>query len=157
MIYYSYIGWSCRWARICPVTRKVAFGPTTSKMETSMPSLPSVLPVLSNRRITTAASSSTSFQDCHQLRQSRNPLATMAAASRLRRRRCRSEGPCSRSRAAAEEGPTGVISVKGVKISSRSLYLDMQATTPVDPCVLGAMLSLASSTSASSLPPCHSP
>ncbi|XP_037497941.1 cysteine desulfurase, mitochondrial [Jatropha curcas] len=34
----------------------------------------------------------------------------------------------------------GVITVKGVKISARPLYLDMQATSPVDPRVLDAML-----------------
>ena len=32
------------------------------------------------------------------------------------------------------------ISMKGVKISGRPLYLDMQATSPVDPRVLDAML-----------------
>ncbi|KAF2283826.1 hypothetical protein GH714_016278 [Hevea brasiliensis] len=34
----------------------------------------------------------------------------------------------------------GVVTVKGVKISARPLYLDMQATSPVDPRVLDAML-----------------
>ncbi|XP_073296357.1 cysteine desulfurase, mitochondrial-like [Primulina huaijiensis] len=38
-----------------------------------------------------------------------------------------------------EEESTG-ISMKGVKISGRPLYLDMQATSPVDPRVLDAML-----------------
>ncbi|KAK3030436.1 hypothetical protein RJ639_039193 [Escallonia herrerae] len=38
-----------------------------------------------------------------------------------------------------QEEPTG-ISIKGVKISGRPLYLDMQATSPVDPRVLDAML-----------------
>ncbi|PPS01485.1 hypothetical protein GOBAR_AA19177 [Gossypium barbadense] len=37
------------------------------------------------------------------------------------------------------EYPTG-ITMKGVKISGRPLYLDMQATTPVDPRVLDSML-----------------
>ncbi|MFQ6662832.1 hypothetical protein Gotur_030552 [Gossypium turneri] len=37
------------------------------------------------------------------------------------------------------EDPTG-INMKGVKISGRPLYLDMQATTPVDPRVLDSML-----------------
>ncbi|KAL8125061.1 cysteine desulfurase, mitochondrial [Apium graveolens] len=37
------------------------------------------------------------------------------------------------------EDPSG-ITVKGVKISGRPLYLDMQATSPVDPRVLDAML-----------------
>ncbi|KAB2083426.1 hypothetical protein ERO13_A05G255700v2 [Gossypium hirsutum] len=37
------------------------------------------------------------------------------------------------------EDPTG-ITMKGVKISGRPLYLDMQATTPVDPRVLDSML-----------------
>ncbi|KAE8701156.1 Cysteine desulfurase [Hibiscus syriacus] len=37
------------------------------------------------------------------------------------------------------EEPTG-INMKGVKISGRPLYLDMQATTPVDPRVLDSML-----------------
>ncbi|CAI0430630.1 unnamed protein product [Linum tenue] len=38
------------------------------------------------------------------------------------------------------EDPTGEIRMKGVKISARPLYLDMQATSPVDPRVLDAML-----------------
>lgn len=38
-----------------------------------------------------------------------------------------------------EEGTTG-ITMKGVKISGRPLYLDMQATSPIDPRVLDAML-----------------
>ncbi|XVE82985.1 hypothetical protein DITRI_Ditri16bG0049900 [Diplodiscus trichospermus] len=37
------------------------------------------------------------------------------------------------------EDPTG-ITMKGVKIAGRPLYLDMQATSPVDPRVLDAML-----------------
>ncbi|KAJ0963327.1 hypothetical protein J5N97_028449 [Dioscorea zingiberensis] len=35
---------------------------------------------------------------------------------------------------------SGIVSMKGVKISGRPLYLDMQATSPVDPRVLDAML-----------------
>ncbi|PIN11594.1 Cysteine desulfurase NFS1 [Handroanthus impetiginosus] len=38
------------------------------------------------------------------------------------------------------EDDTNGISMKGVKISGRPLYLDMQATSPVDPRVLDAML-----------------
>ncbi|XP_006842185.2 cysteine desulfurase, mitochondrial isoform X1 [Amborella trichopoda] len=45
----------------------------------------------------------------------------------------------STSTAYNEEEP-GAISMKGVKISGRPLYLDMQATSPVDPRVLDAML-----------------
>lgn len=40
----------------------------------------------------------------------------------------------------AETEDDGVIKVKGVRISGRPLYLDMQATSPVDPRVLDAML-----------------
>ncbi|KAK9105239.1 hypothetical protein Scep_022083 [Stephania cephalantha] len=39
-----------------------------------------------------------------------------------------------------DDDPSDAITMKGVKISARPLYLDMQATSPVDPRVLDAML-----------------
>ncbi|KAF5769602.1 putative sulfurtransferase [Helianthus annuus] len=49
--------------------------------------------------------------------------------------------PLSTAAAAAEPYDTSPgISMKGVKISGRPLYLDMQTTSPVDPRVLDAML-----------------
>ncbi|KAK9090872.1 hypothetical protein Sjap_024049 [Stephania japonica] len=39
-----------------------------------------------------------------------------------------------------DDEPSEAITMKGVKISGRPLYLDMQATSPVDPRVLDAML-----------------
>ncbi|RWR89205.1 cysteine desulfurase, mitochondrial [Cinnamomum micranthum f. kanehirae] len=39
-----------------------------------------------------------------------------------------------------DDDDTNTISIKGVKISGRPLYLDMQATSPVDPRVLDSML-----------------
>ncbi|XP_058087898.1 cysteine desulfurase, mitochondrial [Magnolia sinica] len=50
--------------------------------------------------------------------------------------------PLSTAAAAAKLPPddSDVISMKGVKISGRPLYLDMQATSPVDPRVLDSML-----------------
>ncbi|KAE8647530.1 hypothetical protein Csa_002991 [Cucumis sativus] len=79
-------------------------------------------------------------------------MASKILASTLRRTLSNSSSPISRFRpistaAAAvaaspsepHEDETG-ISMKGVKISGRPLYLDMQATSPVDPRVLDAML-----------------
>ncbi|KAL6222754.1 hypothetical protein ACLB2K_006145 [Fragaria x ananassa] len=47
--------------------------------------------------------------------------------------------PLSTAAAEVYDDPAGV-SMKGVKISGRPLYLDMQATSPVDPRVVDAML-----------------
>ncbi|XP_055811214.1 cysteine desulfurase, mitochondrial-like [Solanum dulcamara] len=63
----------------------------------------------------------------------------------LRRTTChgtRRLRPFSTAAAAVEEQDTtgGGITMKGVKISGRPLYLDMQATSPMDPRVLDAML-----------------
>ncbi|KAL0450120.1 UNVERIFIED_CONTAM: Cysteine desulfurase, mitochondrial [Sesamum latifolium] len=77
-------------------------------------------------------------------------MAAKLLANAIRRNIGKSTGPSFRLRrfstAAAvaaveplEEESSG-ISMKGVKISGRPLYLDMQATSPVDPRVLDAML-----------------
>ncbi|KAL0343445.1 UNVERIFIED_CONTAM: Cysteine desulfurase, mitochondrial [Sesamum angustifolium] len=77
-------------------------------------------------------------------------MASKFLATAIRRNIGKSSGACFRlcrfSTASAvaaveplEEESSG-ISMKGVKISGRPLYLDMQATSPVDPRVLDAML-----------------
>ncbi|KAL8476851.1 hypothetical protein ACS0TY_029231 [Phlomoides rotata] len=75
-------------------------------------------------------------------------MASKHVANAIRRHLCKStiagRLPRHFSTAAAAVEPleeeSGGISVKGVKISGRPLYLDMQATSPVDPRVLDAML-----------------
>uniref|UniRef100_A0A2P2KQY5 cysteine desulfurase n=1 Tax=Rhizophora mucronata TaxID=61149 RepID=A0A2P2KQY5_RHIMU len=73
-------------------------------------------------------------------------LAASAAGQTLTKATARSCGArCLSTTAAATvaehyEEPAGEITVKGVKIGARPLYLDMQATSPVDPRVLDAML-----------------
>ncbi|CAI0430628.1 unnamed protein product [Linum tenue] len=74
-------------------------------------------------------------------------MASKLLASNLRRTlaKATASAPALRgfsTSAAAKpyEDPTGEIRMKGVKISARPLYLDMQATSPVDPRVLDAML-----------------
>ncbi|KAI6699408.1 hypothetical protein NL676_013732 [Syzygium grande] len=64
-----------------------------------------------------------------------------AAPPLLRRRRLLSTASAAAAAAAEpyEEASSGVV-MKGVWISGRPLYLDMQATSPVDPRVLDAML-----------------
>ncbi|KAI3451880.1 hypothetical protein Pfo_008545 [Paulownia fortunei] len=77
-------------------------------------------------------------------------MASKLLANAIRRNLCKPTGalflprPFSTAAAVAaveplEEESSG-ISMKGVKISGRPLYLDMQATSPVDPRVLDAML-----------------
>ncbi|KAL6007714.1 cysteine desulfurase [Asimina triloba] len=48
--------------------------------------------------------------------------------------------PLQQQQSQSQTEDSDVISVKGVKISGRPLYLDMQATSPVDPRVLDSML-----------------
>uniref|UniRef100_A0A1D1Z9H6 cysteine desulfurase n=1 Tax=Anthurium amnicola TaxID=1678845 RepID=A0A1D1Z9H6_9ARAE len=83
-------------------------------------------------------------------------MAAKHLAASLARRPCLSRlllRPFSTAAAAAEPAPLppetacagggeepNLITMKGVRISGRPLYLDMQATTPVDPRVLDAML-----------------
>ncbi|XP_020578929.1 cysteine desulfurase, mitochondrial-like, partial [Phalaenopsis equestris] len=81
-------------------------------------------------------------------------LKHLATATGLSRRLILSYRPLSSSFAAslasvelsppftnsADSEEDGIISMKGVRISGRPLYLDMQATTPVDPRVVDAML-----------------
>ncbi|URE42765.1 DegT/DnrJ/EryC1/StrS aminotransferase family [Musa troglodytarum] len=43
------------------------------------------------------------------------------------------EAPSRTAGVESEEEKAGVVSMKGVKISGRTLYLDKQATTPIDP------------------------
>ncbi|KAJ9177431.1 hypothetical protein P3X46_012653 [Hevea brasiliensis] len=78
-------------------------------------------------------------------------MASKLLASAFRRTLARTTNTCAyrgiSTAAAAVVAPSrepfedqGVVTVKGVKISARPLYLDMQATSPVDPRVLDAML-----------------
>lgn len=74
-------------------------------------------------------------------------MASNRIASNLRRRFLTAgllshARPFSTAAAAVEplEETSGGITMKGVRISGRPLYLDMQATSPVDPRVLDAML-----------------
>ncbi|CAK9184107.1 unnamed protein product [Ilex paraguariensis] len=71
-------------------------------------------------------------------------MATKLLTSKLRRiiMKPRYLRPFSTATAVAEpyQEDTSGVSMKGVKISGRPLYLDMQATSPVDPRVLDAML-----------------
>ncbi|XP_020109408.1 cysteine desulfurase, mitochondrial-like [Ananas comosus] len=68
----------------------------------------------------------------------RRRLSTAAAAAAAPASASASEGEGKKEEEVGGGG--GVISMKGVRISGRPLYLDMQATTPVDPRVLDAML-----------------
>lgn len=78
-------------------------------------------------------------------------MASKLLASAIRRSLARTTNTCGprgiSTAAVAAVAPStepfenqGVVTVKGVKISARPLYLDMQATSPVDPRVLDAML-----------------
>ncbi|GAB5355130.1 hypothetical protein AAMO2058_000179700 [Amorphochlora amoebiformis] len=53
-----------------------------------------------------------------------------------------SRGLATASEKALEENKAGKFSIKGVNMDGRALYLDMQATTPIDPRVLDAMMPL---------------
>ncbi|RWW08797.1 hypothetical protein GW17_00027740, partial [Ensete ventricosum] len=70
----------------------------------------------------------------------RRALTPAVARRRFSTAAVAAETPPSPLPSATGEEDAGMVSMKGVRISGRPLYLDMQATTPVDPRVLDAML-----------------